>query len=87
VLQHFGKRKYSAQKKYRDFVEKDQMIAGGKQQNLVHARSVAAYWATRYLGLTSTAVGQDLGLSKSAVSRAAERGRRLVIDQSLTLEK
>ncbi len=68
-------------------VEKDQMIAGGKQQNLVHARSVAAHWATRYLGLTATAVGQDLGLSKSAVSRAAERGRRLVADQSLTLEK
>ena len=68
-------------------VKKEQMIAGGKQQNRIHACSVAAYWATRYLGLTATAIGQDLGLSKSAVSRAAERGRRIVAYQLLTLEK
>jgi len=67
-------------------VEKDQILSGGKQQNRVHARSVAAHWAISYLGLTATAVGRDLGLSKSAVSRAAERGRCLVADQSLSLE-
>jgi putative transposase len=68
-------------------VEKNRMLAGGKQQNRVHARSVAAYWAISYPGLTATAMGRDLGLSKSAVSRAAERGRRLVAEQSLTLEE
>ena len=67
-------------------VEKDQVLSGGKQRNRVHARSVAAHWAISYLGLTATAVGRDLGLSKSAVSRAAERGRCLVADQALSLE-
>jgi hypothetical protein len=35
---------------------------------------VAAYWAISYLGLMATAVGIELGLIESAVSRAAERG-------------
>lgn len=87
VLQHFGNRNDSAQKRYRGFVEKGRVLAGGKQQNRVHARSVTAYWAIRYLGLTATTVGRALGLSKSAVSRAAERGRRLVAEQSLTLKE
>jgi len=68
-------------------VEKEHMTTAGKQRNRVHGRSVAAYWAISYLGLTATAVGRELGLSKSAVSRAAERGRCLVADQALTLEQ
>lgn len=68
-------------------VDKGQMLSGGKQANRVHDRSVAAHWAIRHLGLTATAVGKHFGLSKSTISRAAEKGRRLVGDQSLTLEE
>ena len=68
-------------------VEKSQMIAGGKQQNRVKARAVAAFWAVRYLGLTATEVSREFGLSKSAVSRAIEKGRLLISDQSLAIEK
>jgi len=63
------------------------MLSAGKQPNRVHARSVAAHWAIRYMDLPATAAGRDLGLRKSAVSRAIERGGRLVADQSLTMEE
>ena len=52
-------------------IEKDQVVVAGKQPDRVRARSVLAYWAIRDLGLTATEVGKYLGLSKSAVSRAA----------------
>ncbi|MDO9566836.1 MAG: hypothetical protein Q7J15_08870 [Candidatus Desulfaltia sp.] len=59
----------------------------GKQPNRVRARSVLAYWAIRDLGLTATEVGKHLGLSKSAVSRAANRGQKLIVDQFLSLKE
>ena len=68
-------------------MQKDQVVVPGKQPDRVRARSVLAYWATRDLGLTATEVGKHLGLSKSAVSRAATRGQKLVVDQLLTLKK
>jgi len=58
----------------------------GKQPDRVRARSVLAYWAIRDLGLTATEVGKYLGLSKSAGSRAANRGQKLIVDQFLSLE-
>ena len=67
-------------------IEKDQVVVPGKQPDRVCARSVLAYWAIRDLGLTATEVGKYLGLSKSAVSRAAKRSQKLIIDQSLSLK-
>jgi len=67
-------------------IEKDQVVIPGKQPDRVRARSVLAYWAIRDLGLTATEVGKYLGLSKSAVSRAAIRGQKLIVDQSLFLK-
>ena len=114
VLQIFGKNRYAARKKYRDFVEKGigqernpKMTGRGVLRSIggwdalksmrkmkIHVKgderilgdSVLAYWAVRELGLTATEVGKYLGLSKSAVSRAAARDQQLVADQSLTLE-
>ena len=40
----------------------------------------------RDLDLTATEVGKYLGLSKSAVSRAANRGQKLIVDQFLSLK-
>jgi len=67
-------------------IEKDQVVVAGKQPDRVRARSVLSYWAIRDLGLTATEVGKYLGLSKSAVSRAATRGQKLIVDQFLSLE-
>ena len=67
-------------------IEKDQVLVAGKQPDRVRARSVLAYWAIRDLGLTATEVGKYLGLSKSAVSRAANRGQKLIVDQFLSLK-
>jgi predicted transcriptional regulator len=39
------------------------------------------------MGLTATEVGKYLGLSKSAVSRAANRGQELIDDQFLALKE
>ncbi len=55
-------------------IEKDQVIVAGKQPDRIRARSALASWAIRDPGLTATEVGKTLGLSKSAVSRAATRG-------------
>jgi len=66
-------------------IEKDQVVVAGKQPDRVRARSVLACWAIRDLGLTATEIGKYLGLSKSAVSRAATRGQKLIVDQSLSL--
>ena len=68
-------------------IEKDQVVVAGKQPDRVRARSVLAYWAIRDLGLTATEVGKYLGLSKSAVSRAANRGQKLIVDQFLSLKE
>jgi len=46
--------------------------------------SVLANWAIRDPGLTATEVGKRLGLSKSAFSRAATRGQKLIVNQSLS---
>jgi len=68
-------------------IGKDQVLVAGKQPNRVRARSVLAYWAIRDIGLTTTEVGKYLGLSKSAVSRAANRGQKLIADHFLSLTR
>ena len=65
-------------------IEKDQVLVAGKQPDRVRARSVLAYCAIRDLGLTATEVGKYLGLSKSAVSRTANRSQKLIADQVLS---
>jgi hypothetical protein len=53
------------------------ITSGGKQPNHVNARSLAAFWAVRELGMKGHAVGRKIGLSQSAVSRAVLRGELL----------
>ena len=67
-------------------IEKEQIVAAGKQPRRVSARSVLACWAVRDLGMTATEVGQYLNMSKSAVSRAVTRGQKLIIDRCLKLK-
>ena len=67
-------------------VDQNLIRSGGKQPDCVKARSVAAYWATQYLGMTATEISREIGLSKSAVSRSVTRGRSIVSEQSLSME-
>jgi len=63
------------------------VIAPGKQPHRVKARSVLIFWAVQELGMSATAVGMKLGMSQSAVSRAAERGRAVAEESGLDPEK
>ncbi len=66
-------------------IEVKQLLSPSKQPERVMARSVLSYWAVRELGISGTAVGEKLGLSQSAVSRAVQRGERLVSERHLSL--
>jgi putative transposase len=67
-------------------IEVKQLLSPSKQPERVMARSVLSYWAVRELGISGTAVGKRLGLSQSAVSKAVQRGERLVSERNLSLK-
>lgn len=50
---------------------------GKEPEEGVKAKSVAACWAVKELGMAGTEVGNTLSLTQSAVSRASEGARRL----------
>jgi putative transposase len=50
------------------------------------ARSILCFWATDKLGVTQTELARILGLTQSAVSHAAQRGRILVEDNSYSID-
>jgi REP element-mobilizing transposase RayT len=57
-----------------------------RSPHCVLARSVAAFWAVRKLGMRGTDVGRQLGLTQSAVSRAVRRGEQQAIDNDFRFE-
>lgn len=59
--------------------------SSGKEPERVRAKSVAAYWAVKELGLVGTEVGSALNLTQSAVSRAVRRGEEIVKELDLSL--
>lgn len=63
------------------------ILSGGKQSDRVKARSLAAYWAVRELGMDGTTVGRKIGLSQSAVSRAVQRGEQISDSMAEDLEE
>ena len=48
------------------------------------AKSVAAYWAVKELGMAGTEVGVEASLTQSAVSRAVRRGEEIVREFGLS---
>jgi len=64
-----------------------EIVIPGKQPTRVAARSVLSYWAVHELGLPATEVAKKLELSKSAVSRAAGRGRQIASDNAWSVEE
>ena len=51
------------------------------------ARAVFCYAAVRMIGMNGTAAGKYLGMGPSAVSRAAQRGERIVMENPSCKEK
>jgi REP-associated tyrosine transposase len=58
-----------------------------KQRHRVMARSLLCFWAVRELKLSSITVADRMGITQPAVSRLAQRGEKLAIDNHLFLEK
>jgi len=58
----------------------------GKQPQRVRASSLLCYFVVRELELTATAVGKELGLTRSAVSRTVQRGEILARDLELSID-
>jgi putative transposase len=63
----------------------EQILKPGKQPARVYARSLLSHWAIRRLSMTTVAVSQLLGISQSAVTRAAYRGEAITTVDNLTL--
>lgn len=63
----------------------DDILQPGKKPLQVQARSLLCHWAVSELGLNGTEVGQRLGLTQSAVSRAVQRGRKIARDFKYSL--
>jgi len=63
-----------------------EILLPGKKPVRVKARSLVCYWAVKELGISGLKVAVKLGLTQSAVSRAAQRGERLAIKYNLFFE-
>jgi hypothetical protein len=58
-------------------VPEARIMSSGKEHERVKAKSVAACWAVKEIGMAVTEVGNALGLTQSAVSRAVRRGEKI----------
>ena len=57
----------------------EQLCCPGKTRQLVRAKAVICHVATRLYRIPGTAVGKVINYTPSATSRAAERGREIMI--------
>jgi putative transposase len=57
-----------------------------KQRHRVTARSLLCFWTVKELGLSSIAVADRLGITQPAVSRLAQRGEKLAIENNYYIE-
>lgn len=67
-------------------IKPEEILSTGKQPLRVKARSIVCYWAVKELGLAGTEVGNLLGLTQPAVSKAVQRGERIAKENQLKLE-
>jgi hypothetical protein len=62
-------------------LDADAILILGKQPQRAHERRLAFYRAVREVGMKAVAVARSLGITQSAVTRAAGRGEALANDQ------
>ena len=63
----------------------EQVLGSGKQPRRVRARSILCFYAVKELQMSGTEVAERVKMSKSAVSRAADRGERIEAELRLSL--
>jgi len=63
------------------------VLRPGKYPSTVIARSLLCYWANRELGMTTTEVARKLGICQSAVTKAAQRGEEIAVENHYSLVK
>ncbi len=63
-----------------------EILLPSKQPQRVRARSLLCFWAVKELGLSETSLAQKLGIIHPCVSRAAQKGEGLAIDEELVFE-
>ncbi|MBC8433633.1 MAG: transposase [Desulfobacterales bacterium] len=63
-----------------------EIVLPSKQHHRVKARSLLCFWTVRELGMSSLTIAGRLGITQPAVSRLAQRGEKLAIENSLSLE-
>ncbi len=63
----------------------EQILGSGKQPRRVRARSILCFYAVKELLMSGTEVAERVKMSKSAVSRAADRGERIEAELRLNL--
>jgi chromosomal replication initiation ATPase DnaA len=68
-------------------MDPEEVVAPGRQQRKADARALLCYWAVRDLGLPLTALARRLGLSRSGISYAVQRGAALVRERQYVLVK
>jgi len=66
-------------------MEPDDVVARGKSQQFVMARSLLCYWGTRDFGMTTIELAKKLNLAQPTVSQAAMRGRKIVQKEGFKL--
>jgi len=66
-------------------LETDQILKPGKQVGRLYARGLLCHWAIHDLRMTTVAVSKLLGISQSAVTRAAYRGEKIAAADCLEL--
>ncbi|GFO55460.1 hypothetical protein GMSM_24670 [Geomonas sp. Red276] len=68
-------------------IDVKQLFIPGKQPEMVQARSLLCYWATREGGIPETLLAKKLGVNQSSISRAVGRGERIAESRGWTVEK
>ena len=63
----------------------EQVLGSGKQPRRVRARSILCFYAVKELQMSGTEVAERVKMSKSAVSRAADRGEKIEAELRLNL--
>ena len=63
----------------------EEVLSNVKERKRVKARSVLCYWAVNELKMTGTAIGRQLKMSESTISRAVRRGEKIAAEMKLKL--
>ena len=66
-------------------IEPKLVLAAGKYNQSVRARSLLCYWGTRELGMTTVDLARRLNLAQPTISQAVVRGQKIAEDQRLSL--